>query len=108
MSKPDLSRSVTIRFLMGSLKRLLAAAGIAALIVAWPGPARVSGVAQDADAALTLRVIVVSSAEAAQGVVDRLANGESFAVVAKAVSTAPNADEGGWLGKQRVLELRPE
>jgi tetratricopeptide (TPR) repeat protein len=58
--------------------------------------------------ALTLRMIVVTSDEAAQRIVERLKAGDSFAAIAKAESTAPSADLGGWLGKLPVAQLRPE
>ena len=57
---------------------------------------------------ITLRVIVVSGADAAQAIAARLERGESFAAVAKAESTAPSAEDGGWLGKVAIAELRPE
>ena len=48
---------------------------------------------------ITLRVIVVGGEDAAQTIAARLARGESFAILAKAESTAPSADDGGWLGR---------
>ena len=67
------------------------------------------GPAQDPSGqALTLRMIVVTSDEAAQRIVERLKAGDSFAAIAKAESTAPSADLGGWLGKLPVAQLRPE
>jgi hypothetical protein len=88
--------------------RFATAVGTIVLMLAWAGRAQVPGTTRTADAAVTLRVIVLTSAEAAESVATRLRNGESFALVAKSTSTAPNADDGGWLGKQRLSELRPE
>jgi tetratricopeptide (TPR) repeat protein len=57
---------------------------------------------------MTLRMIVVSSAEAAQRIVERLNGGESFVALAKAESISPGADSGGWLGNVTLSQLRPE
>jgi hypothetical protein len=57
---------------------------------------------------MTLRMIVVSSEDAAQRIIERLKAGESFAALAKTESTAPSADIGGWLGKLPFAQLRPE
>jgi hypothetical protein len=66
-------------------------------------------VAQGAAApALTLRMIVASSVEAATALLQRLKQGESFVALAKAESTAPSADAGGWLGRVPLAQLRPE
>jgi tetratricopeptide (TPR) repeat protein len=75
------------------------AAGLAVLGRVW---------AQAADPVVTLRVIVVTSADAAQTILAQLKAGESFAMLARSSSTAPSANDGGWLGKQRVADLRPE
>ena len=58
--------------------------------------------------AITLRVIVVSSAAEAQQILDRLNHGEDFAVLAKSNSIDPNADDYGYLGRVDVSTLRPE
>ena len=63
--------------------------------------------AQD-EPAVTLRMIVVASADAADRVLARLAAGESFAVIARTQSIAPNAEAGGWLGRLPLSQLRPE
>lgn len=56
----------------------------------------------------TLRIIVVTSAEAAAQVLARLSAGETFSAVAQAMSTDPNASRGGWMGSQKLADLRPE
>ena len=64
--------------------------------------------AQTAEPAVTLRMIVVGTADAADRVVTRLNAGESFAVLARAESTAPSAEAGGWLGRLPLSQLRPD
>ena len=89
--------------------RILIAAVLAVAAAVWFGPAPIAGRPQDPAAqTLTLRMIEVSSAEAAERIVERLNRGESFAVLARADSTAPSAESGGWLGKVAVSQLRPE
>lgn len=56
--------------------------------------------------ALTLRMIVVSTNEEATALLDRLKRGETFAVVARAVSIDPSASDGGLLGRVDVSSLR--
>ena len=46
-----------------------------------------------------LRIIVASSAEQAQQILDRLKNGEDFAALAKEKSVDATADDGGYMGK---------
>jgi len=58
--------------------------------------------------ALTLRMIVVSTNEEAIALLDRLKRGETFAVVARAVSIDPSASEGGLLGRVDVSSLRDQ
>ena len=58
--------------------------------------------------ALTLRMIVVSSEEAAARIVERLRGGESFVALARAESSGPGAETGGWLGLVPLSQLRPE
>lgn len=57
---------------------------------------------------LTLRMIVVASAEAAERVLARLSMGEDFGAVARAMSTDPSASRGGWMGSLKVADLRSE
>ena len=56
---------------------------------------------------VTLRVIVVDSAEKAQRLVGRLNGGEDFIALARAESIDPTADAGGLLGKLAVSTLPP-
>src|SRR5690606_16304605 len=63
---------------------------------------------QHADPAITLRIIVVASAEAAERIAGRIEAGESFAVLARTESNAPSAEAGGWLGRLPLSQLRPE
>jgi hypothetical protein len=57
---------------------------------------------------LTLRIIVVESEDDARLVQTRLARGEDFAALAKALSVDPSAPDGGALGALKVSALRPE
>jgi hypothetical protein len=97
-----------------------ASGGVALAAAAWltigaggaAGPTQ--GAAQTAPSSVavgptvTLRMIVVSSPDAAERATGRLDRGELFADVARDVSTATNAASGGWLGSQRLSELRPD
>jgi peptidyl-prolyl cis-trans isomerase C len=56
---------------------------------------------------VTLRVIVVDSAEKAQGIVARLNGGENFVAVAQAESIDPTGGTGGLLGKVARSTLPP-
>src|SRR6266849_6503324 len=56
---------------------------------------------------VTLRVIVVDSAEKAQGIVTRLNGGENFIALAQAESIDPTADAGGLLGRVTLSTLPP-
>jgi len=57
---------------------------------------------------LVLRIIVVSSEEAAQRVRQRLAEGANFVALATAESLDPSASNGGLLGKLTISSLRSE
>jgi tetratricopeptide (TPR) repeat protein len=57
---------------------------------------------------ITVRIIVVSSAEQAQRIVDRLNGGENFVALAKEESIDPSADDGGLIGNVALSALRPE
>jgi hypothetical protein len=56
---------------------------------------------------VTLRVIVVDTAEKAQGIVTRLNGGEDFIALARAESIDPTAGAGGLLGKVTLSTLPP-
>ena len=55
-----------------------------------------------------LRIIVASSAEQAQEILERLRKGEDFATLAKQKSVDATADNGGYMGKVDPATLRPE
>jgi tetratricopeptide (TPR) repeat protein len=57
---------------------------------------------------ISLRIIVVSSPEGAQGILDRLQRGEDFPALAKKESIDPTADDGGLMEKVSLSMLRPE
>ena len=57
---------------------------------------------------VTLRIIVVSSAERAQHIVDELNKGRDFASIAKEDSIDSTAGDSGYLGKIALSALRPE
>jgi len=57
---------------------------------------------------LPLRIIVVSNASEAQQILQRLNQGEDFAVLAKEKSTDSTSDAGGYMGKLDPASLRPE
>src|SRR5512138_1059679 len=61
-----------------------------------------------ADAPVVFRIIVVSTAEKAQQLRDRLVGGESFAGLALAESIDPSAERGGLIGPVALAELREE
>jgi tetratricopeptide (TPR) repeat protein len=94
---------------MTSPLRLLVATALTMATSLLVGLGQVIGSAQELSAqSMTLRVIVVTSEDAARRIAERLKAGESFAALAKAESTAPSADIGGWLGKLPLAQLRPE
>jgi tetratricopeptide (TPR) repeat protein len=57
---------------------------------------------------LTLRIIVVSSPEQAQKILDELRNGEDFTTLARMDSIDSKASDGGYLGHVSLSALRPE
>ena len=57
---------------------------------------------------LNLRIIVVGSQEAAERLLQKLAQGESFVTLARAESLDPSAGNGGLLGRLALSSLRPE
>ena len=72
-----------------------------------PPPAQ-SPTAQATSDGVTLRVIVVSSADQAERIRDQLAHGSDFAALAKANSIDWTAQDGGYMGKVGFPTLRPE
>jgi hypothetical protein len=73
------------------------------------GDARLpAGAAQSAPAdEVTLRVIVVDSAEEAEQIVTRLSSGEDFIALAQSESIDPTGSAGGLLGKVTLSTLPP-
>ena len=69
-----------------------------------------SGLGQQSDAAseLHLGIIVTRTAEQASGVLKKLDAGWDFGVLARENSIDPSAEEGGYLGRLRPDQLRPE
>jgi tetratricopeptide (TPR) repeat protein len=57
---------------------------------------------------ITLLIIVVSSAEEAQHILDRVKKGESFLTLAKENSIDSTAEDGGRMGNVSLSMLRPE
>jgi len=57
---------------------------------------------------VTLRIIVVSSGEQAQHVLEELTQGKDFATVAKTDSIDSTAPDGGYMGTIAISALRPE
>src|ERR1700693_344372 len=57
---------------------------------------------------VTLRIIVVSSPEEAERILDRLKHGQDFALLAEIQSIDSTADDGGLMGKIAPSMLRPE
>jgi hypothetical protein len=66
------------------------------------GPAQAAPTAE-----VTLRVIVVDSADKAQRIVARLNDGEDFIALARAESIDPTGDAGGLLGRVALSTLPP-
>src|SRR5262245_34160829 len=56
----------------------------------------------------TLRVMVISSREQAQRLLERVRGGEDFAALARAESIDPSASDGGLLPRVAVSTLRPD
>jgi tetratricopeptide (TPR) repeat protein len=61
-----------------------------------------------ADSQVAFRLIVVSSAEKAQQIVEEVTGGGSFEAIARAQSTDMSARQGGLIGPIALSELRPE
>src|SRR5687768_7769292 len=60
------------------------------------------------DRQVTFRIIIVSSDEAAQRIVEQLAGGANFVALAGAQSIDPSARNGGLIGPVALSALRPE
>jgi len=75
------------------------------LLTSVPGPLFAQG---NASEPVELRIIVVESAHEAETVLQRLKNGEDFALLAKAVSIDPTASDGGYMGAIDPATLRTE
>ena len=58
--------------------------------------------------AVTLRIIVATSADDASRIIDRLNRDENFVALAEAESIDPSAAVGGFLGKIALSSLRPD
>ena len=94
---------------MSVLPRVFAGAVLSTAVVLATVETPRAGFGQtDPAGSVTRRVIVASSEAAAQRLLERLHAGESFATLARAESTAPSADSGGWLGTVPLAQLRPE
>src|SRR5688572_5951679 len=83
--------------------------GALALSEVRPRSYQLSGGAVQSAAAdeVTLRVIVVDSAEEAQQIVTRLRDGEDFIALAQAESIDPTGSAGGLLGRLTLSTLPP-
>ena len=79
---------------------VVAAIGLAALLSARQ--------TAPADAPVSFRIIVVSTAEKAQQIREQLLAGASFAAIARTESSDPSADRGGLIGPVALSELRQE
>jgi tetratricopeptide (TPR) repeat protein len=64
--------------------------------------------AKEGSKEVTLQVIVVSTPELANQVLERLKAGSNFATLAKEKSIDPTADTGGFTGRMDLAALRPE
>jgi tetratricopeptide (TPR) repeat protein len=94
---------------MSSTRRLVLAL-IATTMVSAPRafPQASRSVPRSAADEVTLRIIVVGSADEAQRVVQQLTSGESFIELARRVSLDATAENGGLLGRMALSALRPE
>jgi hypothetical protein len=86
--------------------RRFAGAGLAAVLVS---AALLSRTAVSAQFDLrTLRILVASSREQAQRLLERVRGGEDFATLARVESIDPSAPDGGLLGRIAISTLRPD
>jgi tetratricopeptide (TPR) repeat protein len=91
--------------------KLSTAAGLLLITLALPAPrlpAQTTNPPAASSDQIPLELILVSSAEEAQAIVDQLKKGEDFARIAKAKSIDPSADNGGFIGRQSPGALRVE
>lgn len=93
--------------MIGHLDPLRAAALVSVAVLLVTGGGRGPGIRAQAQA-VTLRVIVTTSMEAAERIAGRLRAGERFVMLATTESTAPSAADGGWLGRLDLATVRPE
>lgn len=94
---------------MASIGRMAAVLSLVALLAGRGAPAASQSAAGPPDtSAVTLRVIVATSMEAAERILARVRAGESFVTLAVAESIAPTAAAGGWLGRTPLAQLRPD
>jgi len=95
------------------LRRLAVPVGMAAAMAALSGLQVGSQSSQSSNSTrasreVTLRVIVVATADEAQRILDRLNRGENFVVLAQTESIDSSASNGGLLAPTSVELLRPE
>jgi PPIC-type PPIASE domain len=64
--------------------------------------------AKESSKEVALQVIVVSTPELANQVLERLKAGSDFATLAKEKSIDPTADSGGFTGRMDLAALRPK
>jgi len=62
----------------------------------------------DDNGAVPVRLMILSSAQDAQDILDRLKAGSDFAVLAREKSIDPTSTDGGFLGRIDPASLRPE
>ena len=90
----------------GHAGMLIAAVLAGARLLSQPSQASPAS-AQPASEVLTLRIIVTTSADQANRVVERLGKGEDFAALARAESIDASAGAGGLLGRFELGSLAP-
>jgi len=89
-----------------ALGALVAALGLAVWAI---GPGAAAQVAQDPpNLQVSFRIIVVSSADRASQVIERLKQGADFATLARTESLDPSAAQGGLIGPIALSELRAD
>ena len=102
-------KTANLRARMRAIRRCAVLAVLSAVLVTWAAPAApLTATQESGPATVTLRMIVVPSADAAERILARVRAGDNFVTLAAAESTAPSAADGGWLGRTTLGELRPE